>query len=100
MGIAIGAYFVVAMHRHYKVAGDDLRALVNQLIERMLSIGASFTPDHRTCFVVNTFTFAVYELTIAFHIRLLQISGKARHALIIGQYGRGIDVEEIVIPDA
>lgn len=83
-----------------EVAWNQSGPLVEQLEERMLSVGAGLSPDHGTCLVADPPTVPVHILAVAFHIPLLQIRGKSVQVLVVGKYGLGVRTEEIDVPDA
>lgn len=89
---------VMADRRGDKVAGDKNGALVDQLVEGMLAIGAGFAPDNRAGGPGDGVAVAIDALPIAFHISLLEIGGKAVHILVIGQNSFGLGAEEIGVP--
>src|ERR1044072_9310479 len=91
---------VMAIGRRYKIAGDQNSSLVYQLVKGMLAIGAWFAPNNRTGIVPYGFTPAVNAFTIAFHVALLKIGGKAMHVLIVRQNGFGLAIEEVGVPKA
>ena len=76
-----------------------MRALVYQLIKSVLTVGAGFAPNNWAGFVLYALAIAANEFTVAFHIGLLQVSGEARHALIVRQYRVGGDFKEVVVPN-
>lgn len=67
-----------------EVARDNVGALVDQLIKGVLAIGARFAPNDGTGGAGDGFVFLSYGLAITLHVLLLQIGGKAVHALVIG----------------
>src|SRR6185436_3742053 len=81
-----------------KIAGDQHRTLVDQLVKRMLAIGAGFAPDNRPRTVPHLFSPAVNAFTIAFHIALLKVGGKAMHILVVRQYSLRLSIEEAGVP--
>lgn len=91
---------VVADGRSDEVTRDHERALVDQLVKRMLAIGAGFTPDHRTRVPTYWLSVAVNALPVALHIALLEIGGKTVHILVIGQDRLRLRSEEIGIPQS
>ena len=42
-------HFMVSIQWQYKIDGDEACALMNQLVERMFSIGTLTAPDNWTC---------------------------------------------------
>jgi uncharacterized protein YmfQ (DUF2313 family) len=69
-----------------KSHGTHFRSLMDQLIKGMLAICARFSPNDRSCLIIDRITFAVNGLSIAFHIALLKVSGKSVKVLIVGKY--------------
>ena len=67
-----------------KVAGDEPCALVNQLIERVLPIGARFAPVDRAGLVIHVLRRERDVLAVALHRELLEIGGEAFQVLLIG----------------
>lgn len=59
--------------------------LMNQLVERMLSVGAGFSPHDWTSVEVHSLSGLGHTLAVTFHIALLEIGGKAVQILIVGQ---------------
>src|SRR3954471_4810585 len=94
------AEFIVSLNRGEKITGDKFGALMNQLVEGVLTVGSRFTPDNWAGAEVNFFAFAGDALTIAFHVTLLEVSRKTRKVLVVGQDGLCLCAEEIVVPDA
>ena len=54
-----------------KLKRYDVCALMQQLVERMLSVRARLAEDHRSCRVVYRLTETVHRLTVGLHIKLL-----------------------------
>src|SRR5690554_852400 len=73
-------------------------SLVNKLIERVLSIGSSCTPNYRTGAVSDIISISVGMLAVAFHIALLKISREAMHILIVRQNSFGFRTKKIGVP--
>ena len=82
-----------------KVTGDKPRALMNQLIERVLAVGAGFAPVNRPSLIVHCFPAERDVLAVALHGQLLQIRGKALQVLFVGQDCHRLRAEEIVVPN-
>src|SRR5688572_19728713 len=83
-----------------EVTRDDFSPLVNQLIERVLTVSARFAPDDRASLVIHRVAVTVNELTVRFHVALLEVSGKTVHVLVVWQDSFGFSAIEIVVPDA
>jgi len=87
-------------NRGQKVAGDQLRSLMNQLIKGMLTVGARFPPDDWASAPRNGFPFSIHALAVAFHIALLKVSREAVKILIVGKDGVRLGIVKVVVPDA
>ena len=94
------AQLVVTVHGADEVGRDELRALMDELIEGVLAIGARLAPDHRTCGVLDRRALARHALAVALHVALLQIGRQIAQRLIIGQHGMRARPGEVGIPDA
>ena len=91
---------VLRLDRRQEIAGDQLRALVDELIKCMLAIGAGFAPDDWAGLVVNARAVAGDVLAVGLHVALLEIGGKTVHVLVVGQDGHRLGAEEVIVPDA
>ena len=67
-----------------EVARDEMRPLMDQLVKRMLTIGARFTPVDRACVVVHVPPVERDALAIALHGQLLEVGRKALQVLLVG----------------
>src|SRR5262249_16054845 len=67
-----------------KIARDELRSLVDQLIEGMLPIRARLAPDDGARLVVHMPATQVDMLAVALHLQLLEVGRKARERRRIG----------------
>ena len=68
---------IMALCRRDKITRNQCGALMDQLIERMLTIRARFAPNNRAgLVVVDHFAVAIDVFTVGFHIALLEIGGK------------------------
>jgi len=82
-----------------KVTRDQPRALMNQLIERMLAVGAGFAPVDRPGLVIHFFPAEGDVLAVALHGQLLQIRGEALQVLFVGQNRHRLRAEKVVVPN-
>ena len=89
--IALG----IGMQRFY-----DLGALVDQLIERMLTVGSRFAPDHRTGGMADRLSVPCHPLTVTLHVRLLQIGRQVLQVLIVRQDSLSRETGKIDVPDS
>lgn len=72
---------------------------MNQLIERVLTVGARLAPDDRARLVIHGVAVTVNVFTVGFHVALLEVGGKAVHILVVRQNRFGFSAEEVVVPD-
>ena len=86
--------------RSQKIAGNELRALVDELIKSMLAVGARLAPDDGAGGIVHETAVRGHGLAVAFHVALLKIGGEPRQILVVGQDGVGLGAEVVAVPDA
>jgi len=60
---------------------SEVKTLVNELVESMLSVGARLTPGYRPSHVVDTTSRTSYILAVRLHVALLEVRGKPMHVL-------------------
>src|SRR5207247_10221162 len=94
------AQWVVRLHRREKVARDQLRSLVDQLIEGVLTVGAGLAPDDGTSRKVHGQAVAPDALAVALHVALLKVGRKTMQILVVRKDGVRLRAEKVVIPDA
>src|SRR5580658_4605517 len=82
-----------------KVAGDEPRALMDELVERVLPVGAGLAPVNGARFVIHARALESYVLAVALHGELLQVSRETLEVLLVGQNGNGVRIEKVDIPD-
>src|SRR5262245_11816381 len=82
-----------------EVAGDQSRALVNQLIERVLTVCPGLSPVDGSRLAVHLGSSQRDMLAIAFHRQLLQISGEPLEVLLVRQDCNSLCAEKVVVPD-
>src|SRR4030095_15256626 len=82
-----------------EVARDESRALVDQLIKRVLPVGPGLPPVDRSGVVVDVATLERHMLAVTLHGELLEVGGKALQILLIRQHCDGLGAEEIGVPD-
>ena len=83
-----------------EVAGNELGALVDELVEGVLAVGAGFAPDDGAGLVVGDVAVEGDVLAVRLHGELLEIGREALEVLVVGQDGDGLGVKEIVVPDS
>jgi len=96
----VAAERVVGLSRGKEVARDELRTLMDKLVEGVLAVRPRFPPDNGAGAVVNFLAALGNALAVAFHVALLEVSREAREILVIGQDGLRLCAEEVVVPDA
>src|SRR5258708_32314836 len=77
-----------------------MRALVQELIERMLAVVAGAAPDDRRRRVRERATEAIDGLAVALHVELLQPVGQQTQAPVIRQNTLRLGTADMEIPDA
>src|SRR6185437_10648171 len=82
-----------------EVTRDESGSLVNQLVERMLTVGSWFAPVNRAGLIGHIGPAQRDVLAVALHRQLLEIRGESLQVLIVGQYGNGFRAEKICVPD-
>ena len=82
-----------------EVAGNQPRPLMDQLIERMLAVGARLAPVDRPRLIVDARAVERDVLAVALHRQLLEVRGKALQVLLVRQHRDRLRAEEIVVPD-
>ena len=82
-----------------EVTRDESGALVDQLVECMLSIGARLSPDNWPSAVSHPGATPGHILPIALHVSLLEVSCKSVKVLVIGKQSMRLRAIEVAIPD-
>ena len=90
---------MVGRTEHDEVGGDHRAALVQELVERVLSVGAGFTPDHRSGLVGHRLAVDTDSLSVRLHVELLKIGRKAMEHPRVGEHGATRQIAEGAIPD-
>jgi hypothetical protein len=98
--VVVPAQIVQALRERDKVTRDQVSTLMDQLVERVLTIGPRLPPIDRTGRIADLHAFEGHVLAIALHGQLLQVRGKAFEILFVGQYGDRLSPEKVGIPDA
>jgi len=78
---------VLTFHACQKVARDELGALMDELVEGVLSVGAGLPPNDRSRGVEQRFARAADAFAVAFHIALLEVRREMFQILFVGQDG-------------
>ena len=84
-----------------EVRRDEAGALVHELEEGVLAIGARLAPvDFPGGRGGNRGAVTAHGLAVGFHSQLLQVGREAAEVLGIGEHGVGLGAEEVGVPDA
>ena len=107
LGEEVGEQLVVVIAERRQAFGGgqevgrhQLGALVQQLVERVLAVGAGLAPDDRPGGIVDPRAVAPHRLAVALHVGLLEVGGQAVQMLAVGQHGVAAGAEKIAVPDA
>src|SRR3546814_1267612 len=65
---------------------SHVAALVQELVEGMLAVGARLAPDDRTGRLAHRMPGQRHPLAVGFHVELLQVGREALEALVVGQH--------------
>src|SRR5215471_21712432 len=82
-----------------KVARNEPGSLMDQLVERVLSVGPGFAPIDRTRIKGYFLPIESHVFAVALHGQLLQISGKALEILFVWEDSNRLGAEEVVVPN-
>lgn len=74
---------VVGLDSHDEVGGDELGALVKELEEGVLGVGAGLAEEDRASGVLHIVSAAGDSLAVGFHGELLKVGGEAVHVLVV-----------------
>ena len=82
-GTALDFYilFILAFLKTDELERNDVRTLVQELIEGVLSVRARLAKQNRACLVVYGFAKTVHRFAVGLHIHLLQMSREAAQRL-------------------
>src|SRR5271166_91997 len=82
-----------------EVARNEPGPLMNQLVERVLTVGSRFAPVNETRLVAHSLPVERDMLAIAFHRQLLKVGWEPFQILLIRQDSHGLRTKEVVVPD-
>mmetsp|Transcript_17542 Transcript_17542/g.45004 ORF Transcript_17542/g.45004 Transcript_17542/m.45004 type:complete len:224 (+) Transcript_17542:929-1600(+) len=94
------AHRVLRLHRREEVARDQLRALVDQLVEGVLAVGAWLSPDDRAGRDGDGFAAARDTLAVGLHVSLLEVRAEAVQVLIVRQDRVRLGTKKVAVPHA
>ena len=82
-----------------EVDRDELRPLVDQLVEAVLAVRPGLAPVDRARLVVDDLPVERDVLAVRLHGQLLEVRGEALQVLAVRHDTRGLRPEEIAVPD-
>ena len=82
-----------------QVDRDQLRALVDQLVEAVLAVRARLAPEDGAGLVVDSAAVERHVLAVRLHRELLEVGGEALEVLLVGHHADCLRVEEVPVPD-
>ena len=86
--------------RHHEFTRDHPRALMDQLVKRMLPVGPGFAPDNRAGVDRQIASVHRHGLTVALHLQLLEIGGQPGKAVVIWQNRARCMAQPLIVPNA
>ena len=72
---------------------------MDQLIERVLSIGAGLAPIDRARVIADAAASQCHMLAVALHRQLLEIGGEALQVLLVWKDAEGLGTEKVIVPN-
>ena len=107
LGEAVGDQKIVMMRvgvgrrrRDEQVEGNDLRSLVDELEEGVLTVGARLAPHHRAGRRIGGRTVELDVLAVALHLQLLEIGGETSEPLVVRDHAMSGVSEDVAVPHA
>src|SRR5271156_1461592 len=82
-----------------KIAGDEFRSLMDELVEGMLAVSAGLAPVDWAGLIVDLSARQRDVLTVALHGELLEIGREAFQVLLVGKNAGSLGAEKIVVPN-
>ena len=92
--------FILAFLKADELERYDVRPLMQELIEGVLSVRTRLAKQNRACLVVYGFAKAVHRFAVGFHIHLLQMGREAAQRLRIRKQGSRRISEYIALIDS
>ena len=89
---------VRGVHERDEVGRDELGALVDQLVEGVLAVGARLAPEDLSGLGGDRGAVPTHGLAVGLHGQLLQVGREAVQVLVVRQHGVGGDLEEVAVP--
>ncbi len=87
------------VHHADEVGGDELRALMDELVVGVLAVGTGLTPDDLAGLRRDRTALAIDRLAVALHRELLEVRSEVGEVVAVGKHREGLGAEEVVVPD-
>ena len=94
------AELIVRLDADQEIGRHQPRALVQQLEERVLAVGARLAPHDRRGLQIDDVAVAIDALAVALHLELLQVGRQPLQALLVRQHRVRVGAEHARVPDA
>ena len=98
VGLAVAQRVRRVGHRD-EVGRDEPGALVDQLVEGVLAVGAGLAPEHLAGVGGHRGAVPAHGLAVGLHGQLLEVRREPVQQLGVGQHGVGLGAEEVDVPD-
>ena len=82
-----------------EVARNEPGALVDELVEGVLAVGARLSPHDRPGHARDRLAVERHRLAVALHVELLEVGGETRQVLAVREDRLGLGAEEVVVPE-
>ena len=99
VGVAVAVQRVRRLGERDEVGRDQPGALVDQLVERVLPVGAGLAPEDLAGVGGDRGAVPAHALAVGLHRQLLEVRREAVQQLGVGQHGVGLGAEEVGVPD-
>ena len=83
-----------------EITRNEPRSLVDQLIKRMLSVGAGLPPENWAGIIRDLFPVKRYMLAVTLHRQLLKIRREPFQILFLGKNGDRLCIKEVSVPNS
>src|SRR5262249_6642875 len=97
--VVVPAKLIQRLDKGNEVTRNNARALMDQLVKRMLPIGPWLSPIDRAGVMFDRLTLERDVLSIALHGQLLEIRREALQVLLVRKDGHRLGPEKVVVPE-
>ena len=95
-----GGNVIVRLTGGQKIAGNQFRALVDQLVKGVLTVRTRFTPQDGARLERDGIAIQIDGFPVRFHITLLKVRSETVHVLIVGENSEGFGTKKVIVPNA